>query len=125
MTSASPIWISRAASPIACAPVEQAVTTAWFGPCRPKRIEIWPLARLMSADGMKNGLTRRGPPFSRMSVVSAMALSPPMPEPIMTPARSRSSSFAGSKPESRIAWVAAPMPKTMNSSFRRSSFGSM
>ena len=35
MTSASPSAISRVASPIACAPVEQAVTTAWFGPIRP------------------------------------------------------------------------------------------
>ncbi len=32
MTSASPSAIRRAASPMACAPVEQAVTTAWFGP---------------------------------------------------------------------------------------------
>jgi len=35
ITSASPSMISRAASPIACAPVEQAVTTAWFGPLKP------------------------------------------------------------------------------------------
>ena len=32
MTSASSSMISRAASPIACAPVEQAVTIAWLGP---------------------------------------------------------------------------------------------
>ncbi len=35
ITSASPCWISRAPSPMACAPVEQAVTTAWFGPLNP------------------------------------------------------------------------------------------
>ena len=35
ITSASPSWISRVPSPIACAPVEQAVTTAWFGPLKP------------------------------------------------------------------------------------------
>ena len=35
ITSASSSAIMRAASPIACAPVEQAVTTAWFGPLRP------------------------------------------------------------------------------------------
>ena len=39
ITSASPSAISRAASPIACAPVEQAVTTAWFGPFRPNSID--------------------------------------------------------------------------------------
>jgi hypothetical protein len=35
ITSASPARMIRAASPIACAPVEQAVTTAWFGPVKP------------------------------------------------------------------------------------------
>jgi 3-oxoacyl-[acyl-carrier-protein] synthase II len=35
MTSASSSMIRRAASPIAWAPVEQAVTTAWFGPLKP------------------------------------------------------------------------------------------
>ena len=39
MTSASSSAISRAASPMACAPVEQAVTTAWLGPLRPCLIE--------------------------------------------------------------------------------------
>ena len=70
MTSASSSWISRAASPIACAPVAQAVTTEWFGPLKPYSIETWPEARLISADGMKNGLTRRGPRSFRMSEVS-------------------------------------------------------
>jgi len=35
MTSASPWPIKREASPIACAPVEHAVTTEWFGPWNP------------------------------------------------------------------------------------------
>ena len=39
ITSASPSAISRDASPIACAPVEQAVTTEWFGPLSPCLIE--------------------------------------------------------------------------------------
>ena len=64
MTSASPCWISRAASPMACAPVEQAVTTEWLGPRKPKRMETWPETRLISAAGMKKGETRRGP-FSK------------------------------------------------------------
>ena len=61
MTSASSNWISRAASPMAWAPVEQAVTTAWFGPLKPYLMETWPEARLMSAAGMKNGDILRGP----------------------------------------------------------------
>src|SRR3546814_10273613 len=39
MTSASSSAIIRAASPIECAPVEQAVTTAWFGPLSPYLID--------------------------------------------------------------------------------------
>jgi hypothetical protein len=35
MMSASPYLIIRAASPIAWAPVAQAVTTEWFGPLKP------------------------------------------------------------------------------------------
>ena len=69
ITSASPKMISRAASPIACAPVEQAVTTAWFGPFSPWRIDTWPETRLMMLPGMKNGLMRRGPRSFRMSGV--------------------------------------------------------
>ena len=61
ITSASPMAISRQESPMACAPVEQAVTTEWFGPLRPKRMETYPEARLISRPGMKNWLMRRGP----------------------------------------------------------------
>ena len=53
--------IRRAASPIACAPVEQAVTTEWLGPRSLWRIETWPEARLIRRPGMKKGETRRGP----------------------------------------------------------------
>ena len=69
ITSASPSWISRAASPIAWLPVAQAVTTEWLGPWKPYLIETWPEARLIRHDGMKNGEMRRGP-FS-FSVIDA------------------------------------------------------
>jgi hypothetical protein len=36
MTSASPYWIVRAAMPIECVDVVQAVTSAMFGPRMPK-----------------------------------------------------------------------------------------
>ena len=61
ITSASPSAIRRAASPIACAPVEQAVTTEWFGPFSPWAIDTCPEARLMIRPGMKNGEILRGP----------------------------------------------------------------
>jgi hypothetical protein len=61
MMSASPSLIIRAASPIECAPVEQAVTTAWFGPIRPYLIETWPEIRLIRRPWTKCGETRPGP----------------------------------------------------------------
>ena len=110
ITSASPHMISRAASPLACAPVEQAVTTAWFGPLKPNRIETCPETRLISAPGMKKGHTRFGP-FSLISTaVSAMEFSPPIPDPIITPVRSFSSSGGFSHPASRTACTAAAIP---------------
>jgi len=61
MTSASRARSGGRASPMACAPVEHAVTTAWFGPFRPCVIDTYPDARLISRPGMKNGDNRRGP----------------------------------------------------------------
>ena len=58
---------------------------------------------------MKKGLTRRGP-FSCISMaVSAMVASPPMPDPMMTPVRSKSSVVWGCQPESATASSAAAM----------------
>ena len=123
MTSASPCWISRVASPIAWAPVEHAVTTAWFGPLKPKRMETRPDAKLIRVAGMKCGLSRRGPRFSTKIAASAIVLRPPMPEPIITPVRSRDSSSSGSHPESFTASVAAAIAKTIKSSILRCSAG--
>ena len=69
--SAPPVIIASAAprlmisneSPIACADAVHAVHVARFGPLAPKRIETWPAARLMIAEGMKNGEILRGPAF--------------------------------------------------------------
>jgi hypothetical protein len=77
---------------------------------KPWRIETWPLTRLIRAEGMKNGLTRRGPFSCSSMAVSAMVPRPPMPEPIITPVRSRSSSVCGSQPESITASSAAAIP---------------
>jgi hypothetical protein len=75
MTLASPNWIIRAASPMLCAPVVQAVVAAWLGPCcsqfsvlvrfgshftlKPYRIDMWPAARLMRRRGTNSGDTFR------------------------------------------------------------------
>ncbi len=47
------------ASPIACAPVAQAVATAWLGPCRPCAMLTAPAAMLTRVLGTKKGLSRR------------------------------------------------------------------
>src|SRR5574344_1819424 len=60
--SASPYFTIRAASPIEWAPVAHAVTTEIFGPWKPHLIEMFPAAILIIPLGIKNGLTRRGPP---------------------------------------------------------------
>ena len=73
------------ASPIACADAEQAVQVAEFGPLAPNRIDTWPAARLMMADGMKNGEIFRGPPSSSALCSRSMVVNPPMPEPMNTP----------------------------------------
>src|SRR5256885_2679028 len=59
-TSASPYSIMRPASPMQCSPVVQAVTTARFGPLKPKRMDTWPATMLMMEAGTKNGVMRRG-----------------------------------------------------------------
>lgn len=84
MTSASPRRMKWAASPTACAPLAQAVTTAWLGPYtsapprqtpslavgvvggwrrlltrRPCTILTWPAAMLMRMRGTKKGERRR------------------------------------------------------------------
>ena len=77
----------------------------------------------MRLAGMKNGDTRRGPFSLRMIAVSAIIESPPMPEPMMTPVRSRSSSSSGFQSASRSACSAAAMAKRMKVSTLRWSFG--
>ena len=80
ITSAAPRLMISKASPMACADAEQAVQVAEFGPLAPNRIETWPAARLMIADGMKNGEILRGPPSSSALCSRSMVVNPPMPE---------------------------------------------
>lgn len=56
-TSHNPAHLN--ASPIACAPVAQAVATAWLGPCRPCAMLTAPAAMLTRVLGTKKGLSRR------------------------------------------------------------------
>ena len=60
----------------------------------------------MSEDGMKNGDTRRGPRSCSVTAVSAIEVSPPIPDPIITPVRSLPAS-SGAHPLASTACVAA------------------
>ena len=55
MASASPYFIARKASPIACVEVEHAVTTGRHGPFALNFIAILPEAILLIIIGMKKG----------------------------------------------------------------------
>ena len=79
-----------------------------MGPLNPKRIDTWPDARLISADGMKKGLTRHGPRSCNVTDASKIPCRPPMPEPIITPVRSRDTASRGFQPESSTAFNDQP-----------------
>ncbi len=100
--SASPYWIMRYASPIACAPVVQAVIVARFGPFAPYLIETWPDVMFAMSPGMKNGENLSGPPSHTRRCWLSISGRPPMPEPMTTATRS---AFSGVtlNPESSIA----------------------
>src|SRR4051794_21791305 len=85
ITSAWPSWMILKASPMALAAEAQAVATAEFGPRSPQRIEIWPLAALTISLGMVNGLIRDGPLVIIAECWVSNSLSPPMPDPMITP----------------------------------------
>ena len=72
---------------------------------------------------MKNGDTRRGPFSFRMIAVSEIVASPPIPDPTITPVRSRSASPSGIQSASRSACSAAVSAKRMKLSTLRWSFG--
>lgn len=57
ITSASPKAMNREASPIECAPVVQAVVTAWFGPWKPYFMAMCPAAMLVNIFGTNSGDT--------------------------------------------------------------------
>ena len=82
IATASPRWIRRNESPTACAPLVHAVAVAELGPLAPLRIATQPEARLTMAAGMKNGLTRRGPPFTSSECSRSIVAKPPMPLPM-------------------------------------------
>jgi hypothetical protein len=108
MMSAPPRLMISNASPMACAEAEQAVQVAELGPLAPKRIDTWPAARLMMAEGMKNGEILRGPPSSNALCSRSIVVNPPMPDAMKTPTRP-AFSLVIATPESSMANCDAAM----------------
>ena len=122
-TSASPRWIMRSASPIACAPVAHAEATEKPGPWAPRRMAIVPAAALGIIIGTKCGETARSPPSSQLrhsrlerhqpadagahEHAEALGLDAPSP----------------SSPASRAACAAAATASCVKRSARRASLG--
>src|SRR5436853_2849883 len=72
---------------MAWADAAQAVHVAEFGPRAPNRIDTCPAARLMMAEGIKNGEIFRGPPSSSALCSRSIVVNPPMPDAMNTPVR--------------------------------------
>ena len=124
MMSASPSAISREASPMACAPVEQAVTTEWFGPLRPWAMETCPEAMIDDAAGDEE---RRDPTRPLLDGASRRhrrcRRCRRCPNRSARPRRTGPRRRSDANPASSNAWPAAAMANTMNGSTLRCSFG--
>ena len=87
ITSASPCWIERNASPMECVPVAHAVTTLMHFPLRPNWMETFPAAMLLIINGTNNGSTLPGPFLTVFFSLRSKACKEPIPEPTLTPTR--------------------------------------
>ena len=96
-----------------------------FGPLAPNWIETWPEAMLLIIIGMKNGLTRPGPFSTRFACCSSKVSMPPMPEPMITPTRSRSIASHVEAARARPPRAAATTANWTKRSFRFASLRSM
>ena len=124
MTSASPCWIARIASPMEFVPDAHAVTTLMFFPFKPNWMDTFPAAILLIMSGTRSGFTRFGP-FSRSFLYSfSMICKLPIPELTQTPTRN-GSSFVMSREESSIAWRAAATANCAKRSILLAAFGSI
>ena len=112
ITSASPARMRRSASPIACAPEAHAETVPKFGPSQSE------LDRDLSRGHVRDhhrdeerADAARAPCSSRFACWSSNVSMPPMPEPMMTPTRSRST-VVQIEPGGRDRLVRWPRPRT-------------
>ena len=120
MTSALPSRSMRAPSPIALAPDAHAVEMQRFGPVQPKLMAMVPAVALGIIIVTKNGLTRLGPRSMNVDSLCSIVSSPPTPVAAITAQRLGSAPIS---PASASASAAAPKPRCVKRSWRRTSFG--
>ncbi len=118
ITSASPYWMERNASPMEWVPVAHAVTTLMHFPLRPNWMETFPAAMLLIIRGTKSGSTLPGPFSNSLLYIRSKACKEPIPEPTLTPTRN-GSSFSMSMPEFSRASFAAATANWQKCSIRR------
>ena len=85
ITSASPYWMLRMASPMELVPVAQAVTTLMLFPFKPNIMETLPAAMFEIIRGTIRGLTLDGPFVRIFSCSFSVTWRLPIPEPMDTP----------------------------------------
>ena len=124
ITSASPCWMERNASPMEWVPVAHAVTTLMHFPLRPNWIETFPAAMLLIIKGTNNGSTLPGPFSNSLFSLRSNACKEPIPDPTLTPTR-KGSSFSMSMPDVSRASFAAATANWQKGSIRRAVFGSI
>src|ERR1043166_731747 len=106
MTSASPRWMARNASPTAMAPEAQLIPLVMLGPVMPSSMARLQLEAPTKTVRASPGSTQRIPPARYFSCSRAANAPPPRALPIIAPIRSRSSP-ASSMPASASASRAA------------------
>ena len=84
-----------------------------------------PDIKFINAPGIKKGEILRGPRSLIITAVSAIEFKPPMPEPIITPVRSKLASSVGFQSASLTAISEAAIPYNIKSSTFLRSFGSI
>ena len=124
ITSASPYWIERNASPILWFPVAHAVTILIFLPFNPSWIATFPAAMFEISIGIIKGDTRFGPLSSSFLYSRSIHWRLPIPQPTLTPTIN-GSSFSRSSSLSSSACLDAATANCAKRSIRRADLGSI
>src|ERR1043166_3410004 len=107
MTSASPRWMARNASPTAMAPEAQLIPLVMLGPVMPSSMARLQLEAPTKTVRASPGSTQRIPPARYFSCSRSANSTPPRALPIIAPIRSRSSPASSMPPSASASRAAA------------------